>query len=350
MLPWQPFRLLTVWGCPAGSKADASEKREDDIGNLDDNKTSWLGLKPGASRQEIEQYVREVHVGTGHPSPAELAQTFKDAGAAIPLVRAARSHVCPICDVFKTPKAQRVARLPVRSRRFNQNVTLDFVHLVLHRDGQPVRKITALTVMDEWSGLVSATYLPTAVATAASEVMREGWYRHYGCPDNVFVDPDSIFKSDEFTAALRRRGIHFRTTAAQAHWQFGRHERFHKTLRRMAQTTYKTVDDKCTVQEVLDLVCETRNAQVRVKGVSPYVLVFGHQPRHWLDAGEGGGEYDTDALVAGLLQTDNEYATVTARRQAAAQAWLRHLTLDGLDRAKAARPRPYRGRYGRRQC
>ena len=54
-----------------------------DVGNLDDNKFSWLGLKPGASQAEIEQYVRSVHVNAGHPSPAELAQTFKDAGCLI---------------------------------------------------------------------------------------------------------------------------------------------------------------------------------------------------------------------------------------------------------------------------
>ena len=63
-----------------------------------------------------------------------------------------------------------------------------------------------------------------------------------------------------------------------------------------------------------------------------------------LDAGEGKGEHYTDPWFDGVLRTDNEYATVTTRRQAAAQAWLRHLTLEGIDRAKAARPRSYRGR------
>ncbi len=75
------------------------------------------------------------------------------------------------------------------------------------------------------------------------------------------------------------------------------------------------------------------------------MLVFGTHPRREIGAGEGGGDLNTDSIVASLLDSDPGCEAAVLLREAAGRAWLRHLTLEGIERAKASRPTPYRGPY-----
>ena len=122
-----------------------------------------------------------------------------------------------------------------------------------------------------------------------------------------------------------------RTTAGEAPWQHGKLERVHRPLRRMRQATALGVEMHVGFGDVLEAVLHTRNDHVRVRGVSPYVLVFGSHPRRILAAGEGGAELETDTRVASLLEPDPGYTKEAALREAAGKAWLRHLTLEGLE-------------------
>ncbi len=79
--------------------------------------------------------------------------------------------------------------------------------------------------------------------------------------------------------------------------------------------------------------------------MSPHILVFGTHPRREVGAGEGGGDLNSDSIVASLLNADAGYEAAVMLREAAGRAWLRHLTLEGLERAKASQPVRYRGPY-----
>ncbi len=52
---------------------------------------------------------------------------------------------------------------------------------------------------------------------------------------------------------------------------------------------------------------------------------------------------NSDSIVATLLNSDPCFEAAVVLREAAGKARLRHLTLEGIERAKAARPTPYRG-------
>ena len=100
-----------------------------------------------------------------------------------------------------------------------------------------------------------------------------------------------------------------------------------------------------SIDDIVEACVHTRNENARVRGVSPYVLVFGTHPRREIGAGEGGGDLNTDSIVASLLDSNSGYEAAVLLREAAGRAWLRHLTLEGIERAKASRPTPYRGPY-----
>ena len=125
-------------------------------------------------------------------------------------------------------------------------------------------------------------------------------------------------------------GARVRLTATESPWQHGRLERFHRVFRHLLQATYRTVDEGATFSDVVEVVLEARNEMVNIRGISPYVLVFGCQPRRHLEAGEGGDESMPDDMMRSLLDQDPAFATSIARRQAAKEEWVKHLSSVGL--------------------
>ncbi len=69
----------------------------------------------------------------------------------------------------------------------------------------------------------------------------------------------------------------------------------------------------------------TRNENVWVRGVSPYVSVFGTHQRREFAAGEGGNGYNADSIVSSLLTADPGYEAEAIPYEAASKTWRRHL-------------------------
>ncbi len=224
---------------------------------------------------------------------------------------------------------------------------MDFFTIAVPNDNGPHRRCTLLSVMDEWSGFAQAFVLESGTAAEAKRVLQQSWFKPHGAPKILYCDPDTVFRSEEMRRVIQRYCAQLRTTAAESPWQHGRIERWHQTMRRMVQATYRglTNPNAYSIEDVVEQCVHTRNDHTRVRGVSPYVLVFGSHPRREAAAGDGGGDLNSDSIVATLLNSDPGFEAAVVLREAAGKACLRHLMLEGIERAKAARPTPYRGPY-----
>ncbi len=82
---------------------------------------------------------------------------------------------------------------------------------------------------------------------------------------------------------------------------------------------------KFDIHHIVEQGVMTRNESVWVRGVSPYVSVFGTHQRREFVAGTGGNGYNADSIVSSLLTTDPGYEAEAVLYEAAGKTWRRHL-------------------------
>ena len=121
-------------------------------------------------------------------------------------------------------------------------------------------------------------YLESGDSECAIRTLERGWFEPYCAPDYLFTDPDTVFRAEKFGNFLSQNTVVMRLTAADAPWQHGQIEGFHRTLRRNVQSVF-AADPKCTPMDAVRHVIAARNELMRVGGVSPSVLVFGKNPK-----------------------------------------------------------------------
>ncbi len=224
LLPWTAYKLVSFFGTVASDQAGvggllpgvrpAAEAPDDVVADdaFEDltwvfdkgENASWLGLKPGATRADIENLLRHVYSLTGHASPKEMVRILKDAGAAGPLIDVARTLECPLCLALKRPKTARSVALPIRARRFNEVVQLDIFNINVSNDGKVRTRYTLLSVMDQWSGLAQAQVLPAGTAAEVKQALQQIRVKPYGAPRVLYCDPDSVFRSEEIRRVVQR--------------------------------------------------------------------------------------------------------------------------------------------------
>ena len=93
-------------------------------------------------------------------------------------------------------------------------------------------------------------------------------------------------------------------------------------MRHMVTETYRglTEPGKFDIHDIVEQRVMTRNKNVRVRDVSPYVLVFGMHPRREVAAGKGGHDYSSDSRVSSLLTADPGHEAAVILREAAGKA------------------------------
>ena len=205
--------------------------------------------------------------------------------------------------------------LPPKARCFNEIVYEDFFHETVQMDSGP-RKYLLISMRDEWNGYAQVAVLEQAATLAARKTMSALWLSPYGAPRHLFCD------SEEMRHMAQRYCTSLRTTAAESPWQHSRIQRWHQPKRRMVLETYRglTEPGKFDIYDIVEQCVMTRNENVRVRGVSPYVLVFGTHPRREVAAGEGGHDYNADSIVSSLLTADPGYEAAVIMREAAGKA------------------------------
>ena len=300
---------------------------------------------PGAPREfsdarKVHDYLNRLHVGLGHPGDAEFMQHLKDAGAAPWLLQQASRFRCAVCAAQKPPAAHSVVGGP-KPRSFNSILSIDTLDLTLVR-GSTQHRVFLLTAIDTATSFARVFLLPSGDAEAAIQSLKRGWIESYGAPEYIYADPDTIFRSENFAAFLTRYAIVERLSAAQAPFQHGQIERFHRTLRQQAQRVFES-DSSCSAFEAAVEVTQARNELMRVEGVSPAVLVFGKLPKAPPSMAEG--DEDFRLLAERLQRSDPLYEVMMLRRVAARTAWVQSEVRDRTSRVMSTRSRPYKGPY-----
>ena len=100
---------------------------------------------------------------------------------------------------------------------------------------QPGKSVKVLSIIDLATRHHVVEPFPEG-AEENAETLRalylRGWVRHYGVPDEIWLDSHRAHLSDHFLAGLAADGTASRFAAGQAHWQMGLVERHGQTVER----------------------------------------------------------------------------------------------------------------------
>ena len=274
--------------------------------------------------------LRRLHQNLGHPRQEDLLRHLRLAGCDTPILKAARSMRCQVCDANAAPKIARPSTIPPMID-FNDTLGLD---LFFCHDVNDV-KHAFLSVTDYGTSYHLATRVDGQSTEDIEARFNDVWLLPFGPPKSVVIDLEGGLQ-----AALGRlcdwHGIGVRSVATQSHWQAGVVER--------QQAWWKHIWDKVTYQlsvgeEEVDMVVpiinSAKNDLRRRCGYSPSQWVFGKAPRvpEDLQDPDGGGHVLWD------VSEDAKYQRQAATRAAARVAFYESQTDNRLRKALLQRTR-----------
>jgi len=276
-----------------------------------------------------------------------MATALRDAAASAVLQREALRFTCPSCDHERRPGARWRGSIPLRIRIFNSCVILDFCTIVLQRPGDPDARMLLLVAIDALSSLLQGWNLKGGTTQDAIEALDRGWCAPFGCPSRVYHDNALSFVSEEWLRWCGVHGILVSTSAAEAPWEHGRVERVVRVLRRALRATWRGFSrwKDATPERALRMVVEARNDLARTSaGTSPYLHGLGIRPRRAADFLTDAGP-DWSPIFEGEAADEVLVREQQQQRALAAEKWIRHQSIEALDRAMDSKPMKLRRCY-----
>ncbi len=105
------------------------------------------------------------------------------------------------------------------------------------------------------------------------EALLTHWNSKFGCPEVIFTDLASVFKSSEAQVFYKLLGIDHMVTAPHAHWMLGRVERKHQAPTRALKIMSR--EDRPYWPVVVAFVAFSENSLQSTKtGVTPNELIL----------------------------------------------------------------------------
>jgi hypothetical protein len=316
--------------------ADAAAEEEPE---LIDDETQVEGI-PIA---KLDRFYRKLHVGTAHSSPMDMATLLKRAGASREVVRRAKLFKCLSCAALKTVKAHATASTHMFTK-FGDQVCMDVFFATLTRGGVETR-IEILTLLDSATAYVKIIVLHGRLTwQKLTGILRDGWFRWFFPPGELFVDLEGPFRSEEFARFCELHRTVIRSNAAEAPWQHGKVENAQRTLRAHLLTTWAGFDEHATVEDLCNHVANARNDLLKVDGYSPNFAVLGRPPNlDLLDSDDV--THQLGIVTRGLLDEDPELGEQIRRRAKALAAFHETQANAKINRAVAAGDREFLGPF-----
>lgn len=186
---------------------------------------------------------------------------------------------CQVCQQSKATNQKPFGLhrpLDIPTRRWEQ-VHMDFITaLPMSKDGHDA----ILTVIDRLTK--TAVFIPTIKAISAKATARlffDYVFRHYGMPSVIISDRDPRFTSNFWKEFLELLGTELRMSTAFHPQTDGMAERYNRTIEEMLRS-YVSQTNSIHWDKMLTPLEFAYNSSVNAAtGYSPFVLLYGEQPR-----------------------------------------------------------------------
>ena len=247
---------------------------------------------PAEVPQEVKSAVTRLHLNLGHPSEKELFRLLAWQGAVSKhMITAVKHMVCASCSRSKPPLQPRPSAMPTANiGQFNDALQSDVFYC---RDVLGINH-AILGIVDQSTLLHQAARLPDLSSETTLKLFRDLWFKPYGFPQTIRVDPGGNFALN-FRNYVERHGIFLEVIPAEAHWRIGLVERRNSVLRDILERIIdaESIMDVNDFDQALDGAVHAINSMTYTHGRPPYMAVFGQIPR----------------VASGLLQDDMSLIT-----------------------------------------
>eukprot|EP00435_Cladocopium_sp_Y103_P015633 s906_g3.t2 len=247
---------------------------------------------PAEVPQEVKSAITRLHLNLGHPSEKELFRLLAWQGAVSKhMITAVKHMVCASCSRSKPPLQPRPSAMPTANiGQFNDALQSDVFYC---RDVLGTNH-AILGIVDQSTLLHQAARLPDLSSETTLKLFRDLWFKPYGFPQTIRVDPGGNFALN-FRNYVERHGIFLEVIPAEAHWRIGLVERRNSVLRDILERIIdaESIFDVNDFDQALDGAIHAINSMTYTHGRPPYMAVFGQIPR----------------IASGLLQDDMSLIT-----------------------------------------
>ncbi|CAL1162801.1 unnamed protein product [Cladocopium goreaui] len=194
--------------------------------------------------------------------------------------------------------------------QFNDNLQSDVFYC---RDVLGVN-YAVVGIIDQSTLLHQATRMPDTLSETMLDIFRKTWFKPYGFPMTIRVDPGASY-AKHFRDYVERRGILLEVVPAEAHWRIGLIEMRNAVLRDILE---RIIDSEAVMTSddfdaALEAAVHALNSMTYSHGRPQYMAVFGQIPR------VGGGLHGAvraDILRAEAMKALAEINTSQSLRRA----------------------------------
>lgn len=342
-LAWKPQKveeiINKVWAVGSSDAVmdEIPENPEDDRSAIGQRGVMFAVPEGRKLDSSSKAALRKIHCNLGHPGTKDLQRFLRNAGATQEQVEAVAWIRCAACAKSQRPRTHRTVRLPPHDLQFNDQIMVDCFHVKDVRN----KGRWFMSMLDRATMYHQVSYIDDHSPETFVDVFMNRWIRWAGTPEEVSIDLERGFGSQEFASALGEAGVTVVPVAGQAHWQHGKIERHGGILKTMIQKVLHEIDGKkpLEVDWAAQEVTQAKNMLAREHGFSPSQLVFGKEPRAFGEI-EANGDICTVHFNAGERHT--QLAKRMKYRCAARQAYINAQAQELLSQSARNRTRTWK--------
>eukprot|EP00434_Breviolum_minutum_P022664 symbB.v1.2.020001.t1/scaffold1659.1/size107071/3 len=230
--------------------------------------------------REMRHSIARLHCNLGHPPKAEVVRILAAAGKLDSKILAALDALqCGSCQrLTKATKAPTSSTASVMkySGSFGEHLQADIIYVrLLDGKAYPVLGMTCMS-----TNYHEARSVDNRTPEHVLQVMKELWYRPFGLPISIHVDPDGCFLGPN-QDWHQNYGIEYAVIPGEEAWKLGKIGRRNALMRTLAE---RLIDQNGAVRrdeldDILVAVLHSMNSSTYSYGRSPCQAVFGRIPR-----------------------------------------------------------------------
>ena len=225
------------------------------------------------TEENDEKRARKIHRHFSHARKEKLQKLLEDGGWWNQSMSKALSEVeekCKVCKIFPKPYSRPVVGFSY-AKAFNDVIGMDLKDF--HNRG---KKYKLMNIVDLCTRFCQCVRVSSKKKEEIIEALMRSWIQIFGPPSKVLSDNGGEFLNEDMVELADKFGIKIKMTAAEAPWSNGIVERHNGVINDTLQKTMEDIDD---IDIALAWSVQAKNSLYNFHGFSPYLLVFGMNPR-----------------------------------------------------------------------